>query len=109
MYARLARFEGVDAAGLDEQVAEIKRQLESTRDGLPDDAPAEARVLSETVSRFVELVDRENGRLIGITFCETEEDMGRANEALDRLSPTQGGGRRTSLEIYEVAIDEQLR
>ena len=109
MYARVARFEGVEAGGIDQQVADIKQQLAASKAGLPDDAPAEARTLSETVARFVELVDRENGTLVGITFCETEDDMRRANEALNQLSPTQGGGRRTSAEIYEVAIDEQLR
>ncbi len=108
MYARVARFEGVAADAVDEQVAEIKRQLAGVRAGLPEDAPAEARTLAETVARFVELVDRDNGRLIGITFCNTEDEMRRANEALNQLAPTQGGGQRTSLEIYEVAIDESM-
>ncbi len=81
----------------------------ASKAGLPDDAPAEARTLSETVAASSTLVDRENGTLVGITFCETEDDMRRADEALNQLSPTQGGGRRTSAEIYEVAIDEQLR
>ena len=108
MYARIARFDGVDANAVDEQVADIKQQLASAKAGLPDDAPAEARTLSETIARFVELVDRENGRLVGITFCKTEDDMRRANDTLNQLSPTQGGGQRTSVEIYEVAIDETL-
>jgi hypothetical protein len=109
MYARVARFEGADAEGIDKQIDEVKRQLAAGRQGeLPDDAPEGARVLMETVSRFVSFVDREHGVLVGITFCETEEAMRRANEALDSMSPSAGAGSRTSVETYEVAIDESF-
>lgn len=53
------------------------------------------------------LIDRQNGRALGVTFFETEEEMRRGDEALDAMSP-QGGGRRMSVEMYEVAIDQQL-
>jgi hypothetical protein len=55
MYARIARFEGGDVASIDQQVADMKAQIDATRaSGLPADAPAELKTLSETVSRFVE-------------------------------------------------------
>ena len=63
----------------------------------------------ETVSRFMQLVDRKSATFVGITFCETEEDMRRANEALDKMSPGQGGGGRTAVDIFEVAIDKSFR
>ena len=89
----------------------MKGQIDGARaGGLPADAPAELRTLSEAVSRFVELVDRESGASVGITFCETEEDMRRADEALNRMSPPDDtGARRTSVEIYEVALHENFR
>jgi hypothetical protein len=60
-----------------------------------------------TVRRFVQLVDRENATTLGLAFCETEDDMRRADEALNAMSPpTDALGRRTSVEIYEVALDE---
>ena len=35
--------------------------------------------------------------------------MRRANEALNAMSPPDdGGGRRTGVEIYEVALDESF-
>jgi hypothetical protein len=110
MYVRIARFEGGDPAKIDEQVAEMKRQIDGARaGGLSEDAPEGVRVLSETVTRFVELVDRKTGASLGLTFCATEEDMRRADEALDGMSPPDnGGGRRTGVEIYEVALDEAL-
>jgi hypothetical protein len=45
----------------------------------------------------------------GITFCDSEEAMRRASSALDQTSPGPSGGRRTSVEIYEVGIDETFR
>lgn len=110
MYVRIARFEGGDVARLDEQIAEMKSQIDGARSGgLPADAPAALQTLAETATRFVELVDRKTGTAMGMTFCETEDDMRRADEALDSMSPDEGGGRRTSVEIYEVALDEQVR
>ena len=111
MYARLARFEGSDVSKLDEQIEELRKQLAAARSGdLPADAPAEARTLMESISRFVELVDRETGASIGIAFTETEEDMRRADDALNAMSPPEDSGmRRTGVEIYEVALDESFR
>ena len=109
MHARIARFEGGDPARIDEQVAEMRKQITETRSGaLSADAPEAVRTLTETVARFVHLVDRESGTSVGITFCETEEDMHRADEALNQMSPDEGGGRRTGVEIYEVALDESF-
>jgi len=107
MYARVARFEGLDASRIDESVAEMKQQLNAGRSGeVPEGAPAQVGTLMETVKRFVELVDRDNGTAVGIVFCDTDEDMRRADEALNEMSPGEGQGRRTSVDIYEVAIDE---
>ncbi|MDQ3671822.1 MAG: hypothetical protein M3364_05200 [Actinomycetota bacterium] len=111
MYARIARFEGGDVASIDQQVAGMKTQIDESRaKGLPDDASAEMRTLTETVSRFVELVDRKTGTSLGISFCETEDEMRRADEALNQMSPPDdSGGKRTSVEIYEVVLDESFR
>jgi hypothetical protein len=108
MYARVARFEGIDASKIDEDVADMKRQMDAGRTGqLPADAPKEARELIETVSRWVQLVDRDAGKAIGIAFSASEDDMRRADEVLNAMSPPEGAGRRAGpAEIYEVVIDE---
>ena len=106
MYARIARFVGGDPGAVDELIAEMRTQVEGEP---PADAPEEVRTLMETVSRFMQLVDRKSATFVGITFCETEEDMRRANEALDKMSPGQGGGGRTAVDIFEVAIDKSFR
>ena len=110
MYARVARFEGIDPGKVDAQIATMKQQLAAASGGeLPEGAPEEVRTLMETVARYVQLVDRDNGRAVGISFCTSEEDMRRANEALNAMSPDVGEGRRVgSAELYEVAIDESF-
>ena len=110
MYARIARFEGADPGAVDDQIAEMRTQLEGAKAGeVPADAPEEVRTLMETVARFMQLVDRETATFVGITFCETEDDMRRAHEALNRMSPGEGGGSRSGVDIFEVAIDQSFR
>ena len=96
MYVRIARFEGGDLAEADEAVARVRQQMQGDRPpGL------------DAAKRFLMLVDRQNGRGLGVMFFDTEEDMRRGDEALNALNP-QGSARRTSVEMYEVAIDEQF-
>lgn len=105
MYARIARFEGGAPDAIDAQVAEMKAQMQR---GMSADAPEGAQTLMEAVSRFMHFVDRESGTSVGIAFCETEEKMQRAHAALNQMSPGEGSGRRTSAEIFELAIDESF-
>lgn len=110
MYARIARFEGLDPSRIDEDIADMKRQMDAGRSGeLPDGAPEAARDLMETVTRWVQLVDRNEGTAIGIAFSESEADARRADEALNAMSPGEGQGRRIGeAEIYEVMLDESF-
>ena len=109
MYARVVRFEGGDPSVIDEQVADMKSQMDAARSGgVPADAPEQVRTLMDTVTRFIELVDRESGSSVGIAFCETEENVRRADEALDSMSPPQEVGKRTAVDIFEVALDESF-
>ena len=108
MYARIARFEGIEPTRIDEQVAEMKHQSAAARAGdVPSDAPPEVQTLMDTVTRFLYVVDREKGTGVGISFSETEEDMRRADAAMNEMSPGDDDGRRTGpAEIYEVVLDD---
>lgn len=110
MFARVARFEGLDTSRIDADIADMKRQMDAGRSGeLPEGAPEEARALMQTVTRWVQLVDRNNGTAVGIAFSASEEDARRADEALSAMSPGEGQGRRVGpAEIYEVALDESF-
>jgi hypothetical protein len=60
----------------------------------------------ETVKRVVQFADREHGTALGIVFCDTDEEVRRADAALNEMSPGEGAGQRTGVEIYEVLLDE---
>ena len=108
MYVRIARFEGIAPARIDEQVAEMERQSAAARAGdLPADTPPEVQTLMDTVTRFLYVVDREKGTGVGIAFSATEEDVRRADAAMNEMSPGDDDGRRTGpAEIYEVVFDD---
>jgi hypothetical protein len=110
MYVRIARFEGLDPSRIDNDIAEMKQQMDAGRSGeIPEGAPEEARALMETVKRWVQLVDRGKGTAIGIAFCESEGDARRADDALNAMAPGEGQGRRIgAAEIYEVVLDESF-
>jgi hypothetical protein len=98
VYVRIARFEGGNPADADQTIAGVRQMIQS-------DSPEGL----EGAKRFLMLVDRKEGRGLGVTFYDSEEDMRRGDEALNAMTPPQdAGGRRTSVEMYEVAIDEQL-
>jgi hypothetical protein len=100
MYVRIARFENAEG-NWDERIEAIRSRM---RDPGEDSPMAEAR---GAVKRAMMLVDRENGRGAGLIFCESEEDLRRVDEAMNQMNPPSGGGTRSSVEMYEVAVDEQ--
>jgi len=106
MYARVARFEGIAPDRVDEQVAAMEQQVRDARAGnLPEDASEDVQTLVETVTRFLYLVDREKGTGLGISFTDSKEKMRRADAAMNAMNPAPEDGRRTGVEIYEVAMD----
>ena len=94
MYVRIARFEGA-GDNWDERIAEIRERM-ATGMGADDRPP---------VKRQLMLVDRENGRGAGLSFCETEDDLRKVDELMNSMSPPGGSGSRSSVDLYEVAID----
>ena len=99
MWVRVATFEGGTAEGLDAEIEEIKNQL----------ASGEVPPGLEGVKRFVDAVNREEGKGVALVFCETEEEARKAHEVLNNMSPSSGSsGQRSSVGLYEIAIDHTL-
>lgn len=97
MFVRIARFEGGDLSDADTAIERVRSQTEGEQPpGL------------EGVKRLLMLVDRANGRGVGLTFFDTEEDMRHGDEALNNMSPGTEGGRRTSVEMYEVGLERDF-
>jgi len=49
------------------------------------------------------LINRDNGKGLGITLFESEEAMRRGDEALNAMNPGSGE-RRTAVEFFEVPV-----
>ena len=98
MFVRIARFEGGDPSQVDETVSRVRTMMDegSTPPGLED------------ARRSMMLVDRSTGVRLGLTFFDSEDAMRRGDEALNAMTPPgDSTGRRTSVELYDVAIDRE--
>jgi hypothetical protein len=94
MYARVASFEGRDPSLTDELIARVRQQGPST---VPD------------ARGFLSLFDRDRGTALGVTFFDSEQavrDSEQAFEGMAQHFPSEMRGRRTSVETYEVTIQE---
>jgi hypothetical protein len=93
MFARVVRWEGAEAAALEESAARIREDAGS---GPPEGVPAKALFL---------LQDPGAGKAMAITLFETEEDYREGDETLNSMSPPgEGMGQRVAVEKYEVAV-----
>jgi hypothetical protein len=99
MYIRTARFEGGER-NWDEFATEVRDSIRSDGQGTPLETAIDA------VQRVMLLVDRESNRAANVVVCETEDDLRRADAALNALTPARGRGARASVEMYEVVLDE---
>jgi hypothetical protein len=95
-YVRIAMFEGVGPARLDEAIEENRRQIEAALASPPEGL--------EGVKEVWMLVDREAGRSIDFTLFETESGLRSGDEALSAMSPSDAEGRRATVGLYEVAF-----
>ena len=95
MYARVAKWEGADGDTLRRTAEDMNARAAS---GPPDGVPAVG---------FTLLIDPETGRSLAISLFETEDDMRKGDETLNAMNPQAGddAGRRTSVEMFEVAVD----
>jgi hypothetical protein len=90
MWARVARFQG-DPADVDARLERLRSTIDSDPFG-----PELADV------RFLMLVDRESGGMLGVTLFDSEEAMRKA-DAMMNSGPGQAGSR-SAVEFYEVPL-----
>jgi hypothetical protein len=95
MFARVATFENRDVTRVDELV-ELVRSRAVPGDEIPD------------AIRHVMLLDPRDRSALGVTFFDSEDALRAAEPAFEKLGteiPETARGRRTSVSVYEVAID----
>ena len=90
MWARVARFEG-DPADVDARIDRLRTLFDS------GDLPAELEQ-----AKFLMLVDRESGGMLGVALFESEEAMRRGDELMNAGSGHAGS--RSGVQFYEVPI-----
>ena len=107
MHVRVARFEGIDTTNIDRDMEEFRKMvhMQERPEGMPEETFA---TLKNGVKRMMSLVDREAGVSFDLAFTDNADDARRVHEALDSLSPPEGAGRRTSVQTFELMLDEQL-
>ena len=103
MFARIATFEGVDIAAAERTLDAVRERIEPLLRGMTG------------YQGLMELVDRGSGRALTLTFFDSEENLRAAEPTFEEEMPRQLGelmgewaGRRSSVERYEVLLDERL-
>jgi hypothetical protein len=95
MYARVARWEGLDQDGI-RQFAEMINSSEAPPEGVPS-------------SGILVLSDAENGRSLVIGLFDTQDDLRTGDAALKAMDrPPEAKGEISSIEYYELTVDRRL-
>jgi hypothetical protein len=102
VFARIATFESTDPAAdekLMDQATEIVEPIIQSMKG---------------IQGHMELVDRNSGKSLSISYFDTEENAIAAESIFDEEMPKalgdlmqQFSGRRTGVDRYEVLVDER--
>ena len=118
MYARVTRFEGADPATFQQEIDEMRTQMESgltveTVDQMAEQVKDrferdEVERLLKSIKRTLVFTDSTKGSTAMVLFCDTEEDVRGIDALFDAMSPGEGGGKRQSVGIYEVSIDQRF-
>jgi hypothetical protein len=90
MWARVARFEG-DPGDIDDRVGKLRAAI---------DAGAMPPELSD--AKFLLLVNRESGGMLGVTLFDSEEAMHKGDVAMN--AGPGAAGSRAAVEFFEVPI-----
>ena len=95
MYARVARWEGLDQEAI-RQFAQMIKSSEGPPEGVPS-------------SGILVLSDTDNGRSLVIGLFDTEDDLRMGDAALKSMDrPPEAKGDITSIEFYEVTADRRV-
>jgi hypothetical protein len=102
MFARIATFESTDPAADEKLMDQAGQIVEPIIRGL------------NGIQGHMELLDRSSGKSLSISFFDTEENALAAEPVFEEEMPRalgdlmqQFSGRRTSVDRYDVLVDER--
>ena len=96
MLARVTTFEGGTADG-------VRAALEQLQSDIPNGPPEGIKSNGLTM-----LVDPEGGRMMFIGLFANEEDLRASERVLEEMSPPEGAGTRSSVDVYEVGAEVRM-
>jgi hypothetical protein len=96
MLARVTTWEGGTADG-------IRAAADDMRSRMGEGPPEGVRSTG-----FMLLTDPEGGRALMIGLFENESDLRDSEAVLQGMSPPDGIGSRSSVDVYEVAAEARL-
>jgi hypothetical protein len=96
MLARVTTFEGGTADG-------IRAAVEQLQSDIPQGPPPGVKSNGLTM-----LVDPDGGRVIFIGLFATEEDLRASESVLEEMSPPEGVGKRSSVDVYQVGAEVRM-
>ena len=114
MYARLVRFDGAEPSVLERELEEMRTQIKGGMSGesgevrrLEGPNQEQMETMRKLIKRVLVLADRDQGSSAMVVFTDGEDEIRQLDAMFNQMSPGEGGGQRQSVDIYEVAIDEQ--
>jgi hypothetical protein len=96
--ARVVTFEGGTADGIRAAAEEVKAN--ATASGGPPEGVKS--------TGFTFLVDAEGGRVMFVGLFADEADLRASEPALEAMSPPEGMGERTTVEVWQVGVDVRM-
>ena len=96
MLARVTRFEGGTADGVRAAIAQLRSDMSK---GPPEGVKSTGLTV---------LIDPDDGRMMFIGLFANEDDLRASEPALEAMSPPEGAGKRSSVEVYELAADVRM-
>ena len=103
MVARIATFESTDPSADEKLLGEAEQIVEPILRAMPG------------IQGHMELVDRNSGKSLSISFFDTEAHALAAEPIFDEEMPKalgplmeQFSGRRTSVDRYDVLVDQRV-
>ena len=96
MLARVTTFEGGTADG-------VRAAVQQLQSDIPSGPPPGIKSNGLTM-----LVDPDGGRMMFIGLFASEEDLRESEAALQEMSPPEGAGTRSSVDVYEVGADVRM-
>jgi hypothetical protein len=96
MLARVTTFQGGTADG-------IRAALDQLQSDIQQGPPPGVKSNGLTM-----LVDPDGGRVLFIGLFASEDDLRASEAALEEMSPPEGMGTRSSVDVYEVGADVRM-